>query len=84
MSDDTIVWRKAHASGGQGGNCLEVGTDGRTPVVHVRDTKSRERGMITVDAASWRAFLDEIRDGQHALLAEPERPPQQLLRGFAL
>jgi hypothetical protein len=60
----TLRWRKARASGANGGGCVEIGTDDRTPVVHVRDTKSRERGMITVSAATWRQFMNEIKAGR--------------------
>jgi len=60
----SLKWVKARASGSSGGSCVEVGTDGRTPAVHVRDTKSRERGMLTVTASTWRAFTDDIKSGR--------------------
>lgn len=61
---ENLTWVKAKASGGNGGDCVEVGTDGRSPVVHVRDTKARERGMITVTAPTWHRFMDEIKSGR--------------------
>lgn len=60
--ESELVWRKASKSG-NGGECVEVAsTPGKT---YVRDTKSRERGMLTVDAATWQRFMDEIKRGQH-------------------
>jgi len=68
MSDD-LSWRKASRSGSQGGNCVEVGTATGSAVVHVRDTKSRERGMITTSAETWKTFMDEIKAGRVSLPA---------------
>ena len=59
MSDNELTWRKATRSGTQGGNCVEVAS--AVSAVHVRDTKSRERGMLTVTAATWQAFLADIK-----------------------
>ena len=59
-----VRWRKSSKSGGNGGGCVEIGTDARTPVVHVRDTTSRERGMLTVDSSTWRTFLDDLKAGR--------------------
>jgi len=64
MESTDLTWRKASASSNGGSSCVEVGTDRQTPVVHVRDTKSRERGMITVTAASWRTFMNQIKAGE--------------------
>jgi hypothetical protein len=58
---DELDWRKARASG-NGGNCVEVADD--TGTVHVRDTKSRSAGMLTVSATTWRRFTDEIKAGR--------------------
>jgi hypothetical protein len=57
MDDTGLKWRKASKSG-NGGNCVEVASAGS---VHIRDTKSRERGMLTVSAETWRAFIAEIK-----------------------
>jgi hypothetical protein len=56
---DELHWIKARASGGASGNCVELAKDASN--VHVRDTKSRERGMLTVDAATWRAFMADLK-----------------------
>jgi hypothetical protein len=56
-----LKWRKASKSG-NGGNCVELAGD--TGSVRIRDSKSRERGMITVSAATWTTFMDEIKAGR--------------------
>jgi uncharacterized protein DUF397 len=61
---ESLKWVKAKASGSSSGSCVEVGTDGQAPVVHVRDTKSRERGMITVPATTWHTFMADIKAGR--------------------
>jgi len=78
MRDNEFVWRKARASGGQGGNCLEVGTRHGVPVVAIRDTKSRERGHLAVNRETWRAFVGEIKAGRldlHNLGTSPKERP---------
>jgi hypothetical protein len=57
MSDD-MCWRKARASGNQGGNCVEVAS--RSDAVLIRDTKSRDAGHITVSASAWRVFVSQV------------------------
>ncbi len=71
---DSTCWRKSSYSGGQGGNCVEVGS-GRRPtpggsraerrdqasVVLVRDTRYRDDKQLTVGAAAWRAFTGALR-----------------------
>jgi hypothetical protein len=59
MEDTDLNWRKSSYSGNGGGNCVEVASTAAT--VHVRDTKSRERGMLTVTGAAWQAFLADIK-----------------------
>jgi len=59
---ERLNWRKAKASGANGGGCVEVADHAEK--VHVRDTTARERGMITVTAATWRTFLDDLKAGR--------------------
>jgi hypothetical protein len=59
-----LRWRKATRSGANGGNCVEVGSASGDPDVHIRDSKSRERGTLTVTDATWRTFTDSIKAGQ--------------------
>jgi hypothetical protein len=61
MSDNT-GWRKSSYSGGQGGNCIEVG-HGRE-VIAVRDTKQVGRGpVLRFNAEAWRRFAGQIKVG---------------------
>lgn len=51
-------WRTSTYSQTAQGQCVEVGTaPGR---VGVRDTKSRERGQLTVSRATWRTFVRQL------------------------
>ncbi|MDX3104085.1 DUF397 domain-containing protein [Nonomuraea angiospora] len=57
-------WRKARASGGNGGDCVEVAplSVGR---VAVRDSKDRGEGPALVFTASeWAAFKDGMSKGE--------------------
>ncbi|WP_116048643.1 DUF397 domain-containing protein [Amycolatopsis palatopharyngis] len=51
-------WRKSRASS-TNTDCVEVANN--HAVALVRDTKSRNSGMLTVPAAGWNAFLDNVR-----------------------
>lgn len=51
-------WRKSTYSSGNGGECVEVASDG---VVLVRDTTNREGGTLAFSAAAWKQFLAAIR-----------------------
>jgi hypothetical protein len=57
---DAVTWQKARASGANGGQCVEVGTTTDGPVVLVRDTKSRQRGHLTVTRDAFRRFMEDI------------------------
>ncbi|MEV4598403.1 DUF397 domain-containing protein [Amycolatopsis sp. NPDC049253] len=52
----SLEWRKSSYSP-NAGDCVEVAT-GRD--VHVRDTKDREAGHITVPAPAWRELLSRL------------------------
>ena len=54
-----IRWRKSTFSGGNGGNCIEVGDHGGR--VLVRDTKDREGPVLTVSPAAWRKFAAKVK-----------------------
>jgi hypothetical protein len=54
-------WRKARASGNQGGNCVEVAA-----AVHrmaVRDSKDPTGPVLTFQASAWVGFLESVRRG---------------------
>jgi hypothetical protein len=60
------VWRKAAASGQNGGGCVEVMTTADS--VLVRDTKDHGEGPIHVYThAEWSAFLDGAKKGEFDL-----------------
>lgn len=63
--NDSLKWIKARASGGSGGNCVEVASGAGH--VYTRDTKRREAGHLTVTAAKWRAFVAGVRAGDFDL-----------------
>ncbi|WP_435204757.1 DUF397 domain-containing protein [Micromonospora sp. bgisy143] len=53
-------WRTATRSSNNGGNCVEV-ADNLPGRVLVRDSKDREGGTLTFAPASWRSFVDQLR-----------------------
>jgi hypothetical protein len=57
---DAVTWRKARASGANGGQCVEIGTTKNCLVVLIRDTKSRERGHLTVTLGTFQRFIVDI------------------------
>lgn len=66
MNEDelmTAVWRKATASGGTGGDCVEVAplTHGR---VAVRDSKHPTGPALVFTASEWAAFKDGVSKGE--------------------
>jgi Domain of unknown function (DUF397) len=63
-----IGWRKSSYSGGQGGNCVEIGdSDSR---VLVRDTKDRTGPTLRFSADVWRRFADRVK-GERSLASDP-------------
>jgi hypothetical protein len=51
----TIAWRKSTYSGGNGGQCVEAGTNARS--VLVRDTTDRAGVTLTIPPADWQKFI---------------------------
>ena len=54
------TWRKSSYSGGNGGNCIEVGTNPGIGRVLVRDTKDRPGPVLRFTPAAWKRFADRI------------------------
>jgi len=55
-----VKWRKSSYSGGNGGNCIEVGA-GKSAIA-VRDTKQADSGPVLVfSPAAWRRFADGLK-----------------------
>jgi hypothetical protein len=53
------TWRKSSYSGGNGGNCVEVGGTG--PAVVVRDTKDRAGAALAFGPDAWRRFAATVK-----------------------
>jgi hypothetical protein len=61
-----VTWRKSSYSGGNGGNCVEVGVQAEAGRVLVRDTKDRQGPALTFSPQTWRHFSDHVKaDAQH-------------------
>ncbi|MBT2396009.1 DUF397 domain-containing protein [Streptomyces sp. ISL-100] len=56
-------WRKSTYSDGNGGACVEVADD-FTGIVPVRDSKAPEGPALIFPAASWAAFVNDLRAGR--------------------
>jgi hypothetical protein len=54
------TWRKSSYSGGNGGNCIEVGTHAGAGRVLVRDTKDRPGPVLRFTPATWKRFADRV------------------------
>ena len=54
------VWRKSSYSDANGGQCVEVASDGW---VLVRDTATRDGATLTFPADAWRAFTAGVKQG---------------------
>ena len=57
------TWRKSSHSGGNGGNCVEVGAQPQAGHVLVRDTKDRQGSVLCFTAGAWKQFADWLRSG---------------------
>lgn len=57
------AWRKSSYSNQEGGDCVEVAV-GFPGIVPVRDSKDPDGPALVFPAASWTAFIAEVKDGQ--------------------
>ena len=55
------IWRKSSYSGGNGGNCVEVGAQPQSGRVLVRDTKNRRGPVLRFTPGAWQRFADQAR-----------------------
>jgi hypothetical protein len=61
---DNVDWRKSSYSGGQGGECVEVGAAGDGTIL-VRDTKDHGHGLVhRYSPAEWRTFIAGVCGGK--------------------
>jgi hypothetical protein len=58
------TWRTSTYSGGNGGDCVEVGETERAVVV--RDTKDRAGAMLTFGPGAWQRFAATIKSTDKA------------------
>ncbi|WP_127357419.1 DUF397 domain-containing protein [Actinacidiphila soli] len=56
------TWRKSTYSGGDNGDCIEV-ADHIPGVVPVRDSTAPHGPALVIPAASWAAFIAEVKSG---------------------
>ena len=54
-----VRWRKASYSGGNGGDCVEVG--GHVGRVLVRDTRDRQGPVLVFSPQAWRRFAGQVK-----------------------
>ncbi|WP_405642299.1 DUF397 domain-containing protein [Streptomyces uncialis] len=72
MKHDEIQWQKStHSSGGDGGQCIEIATEGDTVLLRESDTPGT---VVTTTPEKLRAFLLGIKAGEfdHFTEAPPE------------
>ena len=69
-----LQWRKATYSSGNGGNCIEVATAGRT--VAVRDSKDPDGPRLAFGTRAWQAFAARVK-GERSLGPQPLRRTTQ-------
>jgi hypothetical protein len=58
-----VTWRKSSYSGGNGGNCVEVGAPAGVDRVLVRDTKDRQGPVLAFSPLAWRQFAERVKAG---------------------
>lgn len=58
INRDELDWRTSSKSAG--GNCVEVAP--HNDHVHVCHSKDPDRPMLTVDRATWRAFIEFLKE----------------------
>jgi hypothetical protein len=58
-----VTWRKSSYSGGNGGNCVEVGARADTHRVLLRDTRDRQGPVLAFSPQAWRHFAGQVKTG---------------------
>ncbi len=56
-----VAWRKSSYSGGNGGNCVEVGALAGADRVLVRDTKDRQGPVLAFSPEVWLRFAERMK-----------------------
>jgi hypothetical protein len=55
------TWRKSSYSGGNGGECVEVGAQAQASRVLVRDTRDRQGLVLGFSLQTWRQFAEQVK-----------------------
>jgi hypothetical protein len=55
------TWRKSSYSGGNGGNCVEIGAQPQAGRVLVRDTRDRQGPVLGFSLQTWRQFAERVK-----------------------
>jgi hypothetical protein len=58
-----VTWRKSSRSGGNGGDCVEVGAPAGVDRVLVRDTRDRQGPVLAFSPLAWRRFAERVKAG---------------------
>jgi hypothetical protein len=53
--------RKSSYSGGNGGNCVEIGAQPQAGRVLVRDTRDRQGPVLGFSLQTWRQFAERVK-----------------------
>ncbi|GAB3435356.1 DUF397 domain-containing protein [Flindersiella endophytica] len=61
MTEQWSGWRKARASGNQGGSCVEVARATNRTTMGVRDSKDRGGPVLAFEVDAWSRFVDGVR-----------------------
>ena len=56
-----VTWHKSSYSGGNGGNCVEIGAHAEAGHVLVRDTTDRQGPVLTFSPQTWRQFAEYVK-----------------------
>jgi len=56
-----VTWRKSSHSGGNGGDCVEVGASAAVDQVLLRDTKDRQGPVLAFTPQVWRRFAERLK-----------------------
>ncbi|PZG39604.1 DUF397 domain-containing protein [Spongiactinospora gelatinilytica] len=63
LGQETPIWRKATASGGNGGECVEVATNIPGTIL-IRDSKNPTGPTLRISPTDWTDFISQIKDGR--------------------
>lgn len=60
-TDRVLVWHTSSYSNGAGGECVECAIT--STHAHVRDTKTVDGPVVTVEGSAWSVFLQALKSG---------------------